>query len=420
MTATLPKANWSALAARTMQRCDDLARDSEEENRLTRRFCTPALAAAHRRVQRWFDAAHLHSRVDAAANIIGSTADPEKSFADTGRQRLLLGSHLDTVPGAGRYDGILGVLIALAVVESLEGVEFPFDLEVVGFSDEEGTRYRSPYLGSRAIAGTFDMSLLSRADKDGIKLATALQVFGCDPNDLSSAAYNPDAILGFIESHIEQGPLLEAEENPIGLVTAFAGQTRMLGRFVGKTGHAGTVPMTMRSDAGLAASRFHVAMNDFTLSVDGLRATMGFLHFAPGASNVISGRADFNIEIRHADDDVRSEAAEKIIETGHEVAEKSGTTFEIIEREEQPAVLTDDRLCKALAASIKRAGHTVRNMVSGAGHDSVVMAGLTPTATLFLRNPGGISHHPDEQVDEQDVAVAIEILARMVCELAQA
>lgn len=418
MTATLPKADWSALAARTMQRCDDLARDSEEENRLTRRFCTPALAAAHRRVQRWFEAASLHSRVDAAANLIGSSAEPEKSFKETGRKRLLLGSHLDTVPGAGRYDGILGVLIALAAVESLEGVELPFDLEVVGFSDEEGTRYRSPYLGSRAIAGTFDMSLLTRPDQDGITLATALQIFGCDPNNLSSAAYDPESILGFFESHIEQGPLLEAEENPIGLVTAFAGQTRMLCRFVGKTGHAGTVPMTMRNDAGLAASRFHVALNDYTLSVDGLRATMGFLHFLPGASNVIPGRADFNIEIRHADDNVRSSSVEKIIEAGNAVAKESGTELEIIEREDQPAVLTDDRLCEALAASIQGAGHTVREMVSGAGHDSVVMAGLTPTATLFLRNPGGVSHHPDEQVDVQDVAVAIEILARTICELA--
>ena len=235
---------------------------------------------------------------------------------------------------------------------------------------------------------------------------------------VSSAAYDPSSLVGFIESHIEQGPLLEAEDIPVGMVTAFAGQTRMLCRFNGKTGHAGTVPMTMRNDAGLAASRFHVALNDYALSIKDLRATMGNLRFSPGASNVIPGRADLNIEMRHADDAVRNAAAAWTEETAAKIAKETGTKFEIIEKEEQPAVLTDPQLCSAMETSIAAAGYSVRKMVSGAGHDSVVMAGITPTATLFLRNPGGISHHADERVDEPDVAVAIETLTRMVCEIA--
>ena len=418
MSIRLPTADWNALAARTMQRCDDLARDSEEDSRLTRRFCTPALAAAHRRVRRWFDTAGLSSRVDTVANIVGSTA-ATCSASHPPRKRLLMGSHLDTVPGAGRYDGILGVLIALAVVESLQGTELPFDLEVVGFSDEEGTRYRSPYLGSRGMAGSFDMSLLDRPDRDGITLATALQIFGCDPNEISAATYPAETVVGFIESHIEQGPLLEAEDIPVGLVTAFAGQTRMICRFNGRTGHAGTVPMTMRSDAGLAASRFNVALNEYALSVQDLRATMGNLRFYPGASNVIPGRAELSIEMRHPDDAVRNAAAKWAEERAKAIAKENGTEFEIIEQEEQPAVLTDPKLCEVLGSSITEANFPVRRMISGAGHDAVIMAGLTPTATLFLRNPGGISHHADERVDEPDVAVAIEILARMVCKLAE-
>ncbi len=349
--------DWHALALRALSRCDQLALDSEVRGQITRRFCTPAMKTAHQRIGLWMSAAGLNWHVDPVGNLVGrsqpfATAPLPKQTSSN--QRLLIGSHLDTVPNAGRFDGVLGVMIGLAVVEALQelAVGLPFGLEVIGFSDEEGVRYLSPYLGSRGIAGTFDKQLLNRRDEEGIPLHQALRDFGLDDGDIGAAQYCPEELVAFIEPHIEQGPVLESEGLPVGLVSAFAGQTRLHGRFLGVAGHAGTVPMSLRRDASLAAAKFNIAVHEYAQALEDLRATMGCLQAHPGASNVIPGEVTFSLDLRHAEDHIREQAAVDLLAVADEIATDTQTRFEVQLREDQPAVPTDPAVSRELAATI--------------------------------------------------------------------
>jgi allantoate deiminase len=347
----------------------------------------------------------MATRRDAIGNVIGRV---EGSGAGT----FVVGSHLDTVVDAGRYDGPLGVLVALAVAQRLrdEGREPPFALEVVGFADEEGVRYGTAYLGSAAFAGTLDAALLQRTDANGIAMAEAIAAAGGDPDAIATAHRNPRDLLGYCEVHIEQGPVLEEADVPVGVVTGIAGQTRARATFAGSPGHAGTVPMAMRHDALPAAAEWILAVEELARATDGLVATVGDARIDPGAANVIPGQVIVALDVRHADDAVRATAARELRERADAIARARDLRFAWTPMQDNAAVACSPLLADALTDAVSAAGHEVVRLPSGAGHDAVAMAAVAPVAMLFVRCAGGISHHPAESVDADDVAVAIEVL----------
>jgi allantoate deiminase len=403
-------------AAQVVARCRELAAVSEEDGRLTRRFATPAMARANALVGEWMEAAGLAVRIDAAGNLVGHRAG-----TDPGAGTLLLGSHLDTVRDAGAFDGPLGVLAAVACVERLraEGAELPFAIDVLGFSDEEGLRYGTAYLGSRAVAGSFDPALLELHDGDGVALGDALRAFGGAPEELASAARAGERLLGYVEVHIEQGPVLEGRDVPVGVVTAIAGATRAELVFSGRAGHAGTVPMDLRHDAVCAAAEWVLAVEAAGRGEPGLVATVGHLEAQPGAPNVVPGAAAASLDVRHADDAVRAAVAAALRDDAERIGAARGVVVGWREVMSAPAVAVDAALSEALAAAIVARGLPVVRLASGAGHDGVALSALTGVAMLFVRCAGGISHHPDESVDEADVAVALDVLHDAVRGLAR-
>jgi allantoate deiminase len=395
-------------AATVLERCARLGDISEEPGLLVRRYATPAMRAANDLVGDWMRAAGMTVQLDAAANLIG-----RREGAEPGAPALVLGSHLDTVRDAGRYDGPLGVIAALAVVERLGDARLPFAVEVVGFADEEGTRFGTAFLGSRAWAGTWDPEWAELRDDDGVTLREALRAFGGDADAVPSAVREPAELLGYCELHIEQGPVLEAAGEPVGVVTAINGQTHARARFVGAAGHAGTVPMEARHDALAAAAEWIVAVEALARGREGLVATVGRAVVHPGAGNVIPGAVELSLDVRHGDDAVRHAAEGELRERAGAVAAARGVGLEWEKRAGIAAVPLDPDLSDRLAD----AGAPVR-LPSGAGHDAVTLARMVPAAMLFVRCLGGISHNPAEHVEEDDVAVALDVLERFVVGLA--
>jgi len=402
-------------AADVVRRCRELAAVSEEEGRLTRRFASPAMARANELVGGWMAEAGMEVRVDAAGNLVGRLAG-----ADPGAGTLLLGSHLDTVRDAGAFDGPLGVLAAVACVERLraEGTRLPFAVDVLGFSDEEGLRYGTAYLGSRAVAGTFDPALLGLVDDDGVALGEALRDFGGAPDAVADAARRGERLLGYCEVHIEQGPLLEGRDAPVGVVSAIAGATRAELEFSGRAGHAGTVPMDGRRDAACAAAEWTLAVEAAGRAAPGLVATVGRLEALPGAPNVVPGAAVASLDARHADDAVRDAAVAGLRAEAEWIGAARGVDVAWREVMRAPAVAADPALTEALGAAVRATGRPLVSLPSGAGHDAVALSELTGWAMLFVRCAGGISHHPDESVEEADVAVALDVLHAFVRGLA--
>lgn len=403
-----------ARAAAVLARCDELAGCSDEAGRITRLFLGAGMRAAHARVDAWMRRAGLAVRIDAAGNLIGRRA---AKHADA--PVLLLASHLDTVPHGGRYDGTLGVLVALACVEALGDAALPFHIDVIAFSEEEGVRFGLPYLGSRAVAGTFDPAALNRIDAQGITLREAIHAFGLDPRKINECAYPRDRMLGYIEVHLEQGSVLEAENVPVGVVSVIAGQSRLKLNFTGNAGHAGTTPMNSRADALVAAAKMIVAAHHYGQTVPDLRVTAGAIRNTPNIANVIPAATQVSLDVRHARDAVRLQAIDDITQEAHRQSAAAHVRFEIEENRADPAVTMDPQLTAALTRVVQELGHPVRTMVSGAGHDAVPISALCGVAMLFVRHPGGISHHPDERVERGDVGVAIDVLTRAVRNLAQ-
>jgi allantoate deiminase len=391
-------------AQRIAARLDELARCTDSPPRLTRLAYSPAMRRAHELVGTWMLEAGLAVRADAVGNLIG-----RREGTRPGAKTLLLGSHLDSVRDAGRFDGPLGVLLALACAE--ERSSFPFALEVIGFIDEEGVRFHSTYLGSRALAGTLCGEDLALKDADGMTLEDAINSFDGDPGALASAKRCD--LLGYVEAHIEQGPILEAADQPIGVVSAIAGQTRVRAAFVGKAGHAGTVPMNFRCDALCAAAEFILGVEKAAGERPGLMATVGQLGVAPGASNVIAGRADLTLDVRHADDDIREEAVRKLGALAESIASARGAQLDWHIAQATPAVRCDPNLSALLAP-----GAPV--LASGAGHDAAALASLCPVAMLFVRCREGISHHPDEFASSEDIASALDAMLGFLDRLATA
>ncbi len=376
-----------------LTRGDALAALTDEPGQITRWFHFPAMQRANALIGGWMREAGLEVREDAAFNLIGRypSANPRaKTF--------VLGSHLDTVRNAGKYDGPLGVLAGLACTERLaaEGVKLPFHLEVVGFSDEEGLRYQTTYLGSRAMAGTLRAADLARVEEKGIEGARrARQDF-----------------LGYAELHIEQGPVLEAERLPTAAVTAIAGQSRIRVEFTGRAGHAGTTPMKLRQDALCAAAPVISAAESC-----GALATVGQLEVKPGASNVIPAEVVLSLDVRHPLDAARLDACARLKAVAESAADRRRVKLRWQVVQQTKSVACDPALTALMREAVGRHQPRALELPSGAGHDAAAFSALCPVAMLFVRCKGGLSHHPDESVKRGDVAVALEVLRDFILAL---
>ena len=390
-------------ARSAVARCLTLAELSEDEGRTTRTFLSPPMREVHRLVRGWMESAGLTVTIDSIGNIRGFLEG-----TDPRAPQLLIGSHLDTVPGAGAFDGVLGVMLAIGLVESLSGQQPEFGIEILGFSEEEGVRFGVPFLGSRACTGTLDPNILQRRDARGITVAQAIRDFGLDPDGLNKAKL-PSRTSRYCEFHIEQGPVLDSLNIPVGVVTAIAGQTRLEATFRGRTNHAGTTPMDLRRDALPGASEWIVEVEREASATHGLVATVGSITASPGAANVIPGEVRTTLDVRHADDSVRTSAVSRILERGHDIADRRRLEFTWEFRLQQAAATCDSGLMETLSWSVESAGYPVHRIVSGAGHDAMVMAERMPMAMLFIRSPGGISHHSAETVRIEDVAASLRV-----------
>lgn len=398
-----------ARAARLMARCDALALHTEVPGELTRTYATPALKEATALVAGWMADAGMTTRVDAVGNLIGRY---EADQAIAMPRAFVMGGHLDSVRNAGRYDGPLGVLAGIALVERLhaQGRRLPFAVEVIGFADEEGARFHTAYLGSGSMAGTLDPRSLSHADADGITLADAMRAFGLDPDRLAEARRDPGELLGFVELHIEQGPVLERRDVPVGVVSGIAGANRATIVFTGEAGHAGTVPMALRRDALAAASEFVLAVEQVAGQQEQLVGTVGELKLSPGASNVIPGRVEVTLDLRHPREAVRETAVAELRRVLAGISARRQVAAEWIDVQGYPTVECDLELKSRLIDAVADVGIEPVRLASGAGHDAVTMASITPVSMLFLRCKDGISHNPAESIEAGDVAVALKVL----------
>jgi allantoate deiminase len=398
-----PVATAATRAAAVVQRCRLLAGCSEQPDATTRTFLSAPMREVHAHVMQWMTAAGMTVRVDAAGNIRGLYA-----AASSAAPRLFIGSHLDTVPRAGAFDGVLGVVLAIALVDALSGRRLPFAIEVVGFSEEEGVRFGLPFIGSRALAGTLDADALARCDAAGVTVADAIRAFGLDPGRIAEARAGDDAV-GYLEFHIEQGPVLESRGRQVGVVSAIAGQSRLAFTFTGSANHAGTTPMDVRRDALAAAAEWVVAVEKTAAGTEGLVATVGRLDVEPGAGNVIAGRAVATLDVRHPDDAVRTAAVGAMSEQARDIGTRRSVTVAREVRLDQRSTPMDAHLASVLERAADAAGVPAPRMASGAGHDAMILAPRMPVAMLFVRSPGGVSHHPDEAVHDADVAAALAV-----------
>ena len=399
-----------ALASEALERVDELARHTEEPGRLTRTYLSAPMKPVHQLLEFWMRDAGMTVRVDAVGNVIGRLGrDAQKT--------LIIGSHVDTVPNAGRFDGNLGVLLGIAAAKALKDRTLPFALEVIAFSEEEGVRFSAPFIGSRAVAGTFNPSLLDLTDARGVSLRKAILDFGLEPGDIPRATYNAQTLLGYLEVHIEQGPVLESLNLPLGVVEGIAGQTRSNLEFHGQAAHAGTTPMHLRRDALAGAVAFMTEVERVAKATPGLVATVGRLEVSPGAGNVIPGEVKLSLDVRHVSDAIRSRAVAELLDIAWHTAQRRKLEFKFETTLEQPASPCDELLSDFLADALEDSNYKVHRLPSGAGHDAMIVAELTRTAMLFIRSLKGLSHHPDESVIPTDVTAALRVMLEFVNKL---
>jgi allantoate deiminase len=366
----------------------------------------------HRELAGWMEPLGADVQVDAAGNFRGVFP-----AAQPNAPRLLIGSHLDTVPNAGAYDGVLGVVLAIALLEELRGRRLPFGIEVVAFSEEEGVRFGTPFIGSRALVGRLDPELLDTRDAQGISVQEAIERFGLNPEKLSQAELENDT-LGYLEFHIEQGPVLEKLNLPLALVEAIAGQSRLEFTFLGRANHAGTTPMHLRCDALAGAAEWIGTVERVAQGVPGLVATVGKIESKPGATNVIAGEAWLTLDVRHSSDEIRTRVLVDLIRQAEGIAARRGLSVQERTLLSQRAVAMDSFLNGEIEQAILKTGCKPHRMVSGAGHDAMIMVERVPAAMIFLRTPGGISHDPAESVACKDVEKAIECGLHLLDQLA--
>jgi allantoate deiminase len=396
-----------ALGRRLMEKLDALARHTDEPGCLTRLYLSPAHKSAIAELQGWMRAAGMSVTFDPLATQIGRYEGRE-----AGAPAVLIGSHIDTVRDAGKYDGALGVLAGLVAVEELarRGERFPFAIEVLAFGDEEGVRFPSTLCGSRAIAGSLDAGMLEVADDSGVRLADALEAFGGDPARFASAAMPPGAALAYVEAHIEQGPVLEAMDLPVGVVTAINGASRFTVTVSGEAGHSGTVPMRMRKDSLAAAAEMVLAVERAAQGREDVVATVGRIEARPGAVNVVPGETVFTIDVRSSRDAWRDACAGEIRASVEAIATRRGVTAAVALAYTTPATACSPALIAALSHAVTRAGFAPVALPSGAGHDAMAIAPLCDIGMLFVRCKGGISHNPAESITVEDADACVRVL----------
>ncbi|RYY27397.1 MAG: allantoate amidohydrolase [Sphingomonadales bacterium] len=394
--------------ARAVARCDELgiAPYSDAPDMLFRAFLTPAFAAAQRRIAEWMIEAGMTTRIDEAANLIGryEGTDPQAL-------PLIIGSHIDSVRDAGRYDGPLGVMLGIEAVAALHeaGKRLAFPIEVYAFGDEEGSRFATAMLTSRAVAGTLDPAMLAIEDRSGMSLDEALAPF--ELSDLTFAKARHPGARAYFEAHIEQGPALEAEGLAVGVVTGIAAQLRYIVTVTGRAGHAGTTSMALRRDALTGAAEMLLAVERIARDdASDLVATVGRIEAAPGAPNVIPGRVTFTVDVRAGEGSRRDAAAQAILAEFRAIATRRGLDIAIEQTNDLAASPCDPALMALLDQSVAAQGIAPHRLVSGAGHDAMIMAALCPTAMLFIRCRHGISHNPAEHVDAADAEIALHVM----------
>ncbi len=408
------------LSARELvRRLDQLGRVSDEPGRLTRTFLSPAMRRANELVGGWMREAGLAVREDGAGNLIGRLES--RPAGRRGTRTLLMGSHLDTVRDAGRFDGALGVLLPIAALAELRrrGVELPFGVEVVGFAEEEGVRFAGAYLGSKGYCGLLRAGDLALCDGDGVTARQALAgLHGGAALPRLRAAHRPADLLGYFEVHIEQGPVLEARGLPLGVVTAIAGQSRVRLAWRGRAGHAGTTPMRLRRDALAGAAELVLAAEALARGHKGLVATVGELAVAPGAANVIPGEVVHTLDVRHPEDEVRVGAVAELRAAAAAIARRRRLGLAWQPVQDHGAVACCRELSGLLAESVRGVQGRSLALPSGAGHDAVILSRLTPVAMLFVRCRAGLSHHPDEFAAPDDIAAALAATVDFLTRLA--
>ena len=393
-------------------RINRLASISETPDNLTRIFLTPEHRAAADLILSWMVEAGMSAHLDAIGNVCGRYEGERP-----GLPCLMLGSHYDTVRDAGRWDGPLGLITAISCVADLHkrGRRFPFAIEVTGFGDEEGVRFASTLLGSRAVAGTFNERVLASKDGAEISMRDALVQFGLDPDHIGAAARVRGELLAYVELHIEQGPVLEARNLPVGVVSAIAGATRLAARVTGMAGHAGTVPMELRRDALAGAAEMITKIEELCLTDGrGLVGTVGYIHATPGATNVIPGQVHFTIDLRAPTDVHRNRAVTDIVRQVEVIAKRRNLELRLDVTHENRTVPCAPWLKTQVAEAVAAEGYPVFELPSGAGHDGMAMVDIADVAMVFVRCRGGISHHPDEHVEIADADAGARVLLRLI------
>lgn len=401
---------FAELANEVLSRCDQLGLISQSPGMVDRRYLTSQHRQANDQVAQWMQQAGMQTWQDAAGNQWGryKSANPDaKAF--------VFGSHLDTVPNGGKYDGILGVIAPLAVVQYYfeQGIRFPFHIDIVGFGDEEGTRFGSTLLGSRALTGRWQEDWRNLRDKDQVSLPDALTHFGSSFENIAQAKLDPATLLGYLEVHIEQGPVLENQSLPVGWVTAIAGAKRYDVTVNGMAGHAGTVPMPLRQDAMTASSEMVLAIESIATE-HAVVATVGRMDVKPGAVNVIPGQVKFSLDIRSEYDDMRDRALDAILLRLRDIATRRRVDISWQMTHMANAVHCNPALSQTLAQAIELTGIKPLSLPSGAGHDAMAMDAICPVGMLFVRCKGGISHHPGESVTHADVQATLQVLQRFL------
>jgi allantoate deiminase len=402
----------SSLGSTIVTRINQLAAISASPQHLERIFLSPEHRAAADRLLGWMREAGMNAHLDAIGNVCGRYEGDRP-----GLPCLMLGSHYDTVKDAGRWDGPLGLITAITCVDDLHrrARRLPFAVEVTGFADEEGVRFASTLLGSRAVAGTFDESAFGAKDQTGVSMRDALIQFGLDPRHIGAAARVSRELHGYVELHIEQGPVLEQENLPVGVVTAISGATRIAVELTGMAGHAGTVPMALRRDALAGAAACIGAIEEFCRTDrGGLVGTVGYIHAVPGATNVIPGQASFTIDIRAPTDMHRKRAVSDMVRRIEAIAKQRRLALQIDVTHENRTVPCAPWLREQISAAIEGEGYRVFELPSGAGHDGMAMIDIADVGMIFVRCRGGISHHPDEHVDLVDAEAGARVLLRLI------
>ncbi len=412
MSEKQPSSEPPSLGDEIVARIDQLAAISETSEHLARVFLTDEHRKAADLILSWMREAGMGAHLDAIGNVCGRYEGERP-----GLPALMLGSHYDTVRDAGRWDGPLGVITAIACVADLNrrGKRLPFAIEIVGFADEEGVRFASTLLGSRAVAGTFDESVLNTRDRAGTSMRDALVQFGLDPDHVGKAARARRELLGYVELHIEQGPVLEQKALPVGVVTAISGATRLAANLTGMAGHAGTVPMPLRRDALTGAAECIVAIEQFCRSDEaGLVGTVGYIDAMPGATNVIPGKVSFTMDIRSQSDMHRKRAVADLVRQVEAIARRRELGLQIDVTHENRSVPCAPWLKTQLAAAVAAEGHEVFELPSGAGHDGMAMVDVADIGMIFVRCRGGVSHNPAEHVELDDADTGALVLLRFV------